>query len=120
VQWGIPNITLQHGLSGFGNGSEGPYENNNRSLQFIDNLSWVRGKHTLKFGGEVRRDVYRQIGNQFARGQFSFNRNATRNPGVTGTTGDALPTSCSTALSVRGRRLHRQSRFPRHDLLFLR
>jgi len=90
VQWGIPNITLQHGLSGFGNGSEGPYENNNRSLQFIDNLSWVRGKHTFKFGGEFRKDVYRQVGNQFARGQFSFNRNATRNPGVTGVTGDAF------------------------------
>ena len=90
VQWGIPNITLQHGLSGFGNSSEGPYENNNRSLQFIDNLSWVRGKHAFKFGAEIRSDVYRQIGNQFARGQFSFNRNATRNPGVTGTTGDAF------------------------------
>jgi len=90
VQWGIPNITLQHGLSGFGNSSEGPYENNNRSLQFIDNLSWVRGKHAFKLGAEIRNDVYRQIGNQFARGQFSFNRNATANPGVTGITGDAF------------------------------
>lgn len=90
VQWGIPNISLDHGLSGFGNGSEGPYENDNRSIQFIDNLSWVRGKHSLKFGAEFRTDKYAQIGNQFARGQFSFNRNATRNPGVPGVTGDAF------------------------------
>ena len=90
VQWGIPNITLQDGYSGFGNSSEGPYENNNRSLQFIDNVSIIRGKHSFKFGGEIRNDVYRQAGNQFARGQFSFNRNATRNPGVSAVTGDSF------------------------------
>lgn len=90
VQWGIPNISLDHGLAGFGNGSEGPYENNNRSIQFINNLSWTRGKHSFKFGGEVRNDVYRQVGNQFARGQFSFIRNATRNPGISGVTGDSF------------------------------
>ena len=90
MQWGIPSIALDHGLSGFGNGSEGPYENNNRSIQFIDNLSWIRGRHSFKFGGEVRNDKYAQVGNQFARGQFSFQRNATRNPGVAGITGDAF------------------------------
>jgi hypothetical protein len=90
VQWGIPSIALDHGLSGFGNGSEGPYENNNRSVQVIDNLSIMRGKHSFKFGGELRWDKYAQIGNQFARGQFSFQRNATRNPGVPGITGDAF------------------------------
>ena len=90
VQWGIPNVTLADGLSGFGNGSEGPYENNNRSIQFIDNFSWIRGKHAFKFGAEIRTDAYRQVGNQFARGQFSFNRNATRNPGASGITGDSF------------------------------
>ena len=90
VQWGIPRVGLDHGLSGFGNGSEGPYENNNRSIQFIDNLSWIRGKHSFKFGGEFRNDEYRQVGNQFARGEFRFIRNATRNPGVAGVTGDSF------------------------------
>jgi hypothetical protein len=81
VQWGIPNVSLT-GYSGFGNSSEGPYENNNRALQFIDNVSWTRGKHSFKFGGEVRRDEYNQVGNQFARGQFTFDRNATRLPSI--------------------------------------
>jgi hypothetical protein len=79
VQWGIPNVSLQGVYAGFGNGSEGPYENNNSAIQFINNLSWIRGKHSLKFGGEVRHDRYNQVGNQFARGQFTFQRNATVN-----------------------------------------
>jgi len=90
VQWGIPAISLDHGLTGFGNSSEGPYENNNRVMQVINNLSWIRGKHSFKFGGEVRNDAYRQVGNQFARGQFSFIRNATRNPGAPGVSGDSF------------------------------
>jgi hypothetical protein len=79
VQWGIPSVDFAGIYSGFGNSSEGPYENNNRAMQFIDNISWTRGKHSFKFGGEIRKDEYNQVGNQFARGQFGFQRNATNN-----------------------------------------
>src|SRR5207253_582423 len=79
VQWGIPSISL-NGYTGFGNDSEGPYENNNNSLQFLNNTTVLHGKHTFKFGGEIRRDSYNQVGNQFARAQFTFQRNATTNP----------------------------------------
>ncbi|MBK5294639.1 MAG: TonB-dependent receptor [Acidobacteriia bacterium] len=89
VQWGIPSVGFDT-YSGFGNDSEGPYENNNRSLQFIDNISWIRGKHSFKFGAEIRNDVYRQVGNQFARGSFGFNRNATNNPALAGRSGDSF------------------------------
>ncbi len=79
VQWGIPNVTLIN-YSGFGDSTEGPYANDNNTLQFIDNFSWIRGKHTFRFGGEWRREHYNQVGNQFARGQFTFQPNATQNP----------------------------------------
>ncbi|BDC48797.1 hypothetical protein F183_A11130 [Bryobacterales bacterium F-183] len=79
VQWGIPSVDFAGVYSGLGNSSEGPYENNNRAMQFINNLSWNKGKHSLKFGGEVRKDEYNQVGNQFARGQFGFQRIATNN-----------------------------------------
>ncbi len=88
VQWGIPNVSLQGVYSGFGNDSEGPYENNNNSLQFVNNTSIIRGKHTFKFGGEVRHDGYNQVGNQFARAQFTFTRNATQNLSLSGISGD--------------------------------
>jgi hypothetical protein len=89
VQWGIPNVSLV-GYSGFGNSSEGPYENDNSSLQFINNFSWIRGKHSIRFGGEIRQDRYNQVGNQFARGQFTFDRNATANLAMAGLTGDSF------------------------------
>ncbi len=90
VQWGIPNVSLQGFYSGFGNSSEGPYENDNSAIQFIDNFSWIRGKHSIKFGGEVRQDRYNQVGNQFARGQFTFQRNATNNLALSGVSGDTF------------------------------
>ena len=79
VQWGIPNVTLIN-YSGIGDSTEGPYANDNNTLQFIDNFSWIHGKHTFRFGGEFRREHYNQVGNQFARGQFTFQPNATQNP----------------------------------------
>ncbi|MBL0158761.1 MAG: TonB-dependent receptor [Bryobacterales bacterium] len=88
VQWGVPNVSLQGVYAGFGNDSEGPYENTNSSWQIVDNLSIIRGKHSIKIGGEVRNDHYNQVGNQFARGQFTFTNNATLNLATPGRTGD--------------------------------
>jgi hypothetical protein len=79
VTWGIPAVGFTR-YSGFGDDSEGPYANDNGALQVVDNISWIRGKHALRFGGEIRRDRYNQVGNQFARGSFIFDINATRNP----------------------------------------
>ena len=55
MTWGIPSVAVTN-YSGFGDDSEGPYANDNNSLQFIDNFSWIRGKHSFRFGGEFRRD----------------------------------------------------------------
>ena len=83
VTWGIPNITLLN-YSSIGDNTDGPYANSNNSLQFVDNLSWIRGKHTFRFGGEYTRQNYDQVGNQFSRGQFTFQANATLSPTKTG------------------------------------
>ena len=83
VQWGIPNVTLNN-YSGFGDGTEGPYANDNNTLQLVDNLSIIHGKHTIRFGGEFRLENYNQVGNQFARGQFTFQPNATQSATATG------------------------------------
>jgi hypothetical protein len=74
--WGIPSISIT-GFSGFGDDTEGPYTNRNHAFEFNDSLSWIRGRHSLKIGGSLRYDMYNQVGNQFARGNFQFQPIAT-------------------------------------------
>jgi hypothetical protein len=74
--WGIPAIGITS-FSGFGDSTEGPYTNRNRAFEFSDNVSWIRGRHSFKAGGSLRYDMYNQVGNQFARGNFQFQPIAT-------------------------------------------
>jgi hypothetical protein len=82
--WGIPDITFSSGTgttknfwSNFGDTQDGPYVVTDPSWQIIDNLSWQKGRHSLRFGFEYNRQTFNQLGNQFSRGQFNFQANAT-------------------------------------------
>ena len=83
VTWGIPSVGLTN-YSGFGDNSDGPYQNDTNTAQFIDNISWIKGKHTFKFGFEYDRQNYNEFGNQYSRGQYSFQPNATQSANHTG------------------------------------
>ena len=83
VTWGIPNVTLLN-YSSIGDSTDGPYANSNNTLQFVDTMSWIKGSHTFRFGFEYTRQNYNQVGNQFSRGQFTFQPNATLGPNFTG------------------------------------
>ena len=51
--WGIPNVSLRGStLSRFGNDANGPFTIDNKVYQFVDNFSWMHGKHSFRFGGE--------------------------------------------------------------------
>jgi hypothetical protein len=86
--WGIPTIGIS-GFSGFGDSTEGPYTNRNKVFEFTDNLSWIRGAHSVKVGGSVRFDQYNQVGNQFSRGSFVFDGRGTGSTTGTATAGAA-------------------------------
>ena len=79
LYWGVPNLTIT-GLSGFGEESDAPFINYDTTIQFVDNFSWTVGKHSFKFGGEVRRVRYNQIGGVVTRGRFSFDGRYTQQP----------------------------------------
>ena len=81
ITWGIPNVVFNGGgFTGIGDANDGPFANNNNTLQFVDKLSWIHGKHTFAFGGEYNRQNFNQVGNQFSRGVFTFQAGATANP----------------------------------------
>jgi Carboxypeptidase regulatory-like domain/TonB dependent receptor len=71
LYWGVPNITIT-GLSGPGEESDAPFINYDTTIQLVDNFSWTVGTHSFKFGGEVRRVRYNQIGGVVTRGRFAF------------------------------------------------
>src|SRR6185437_11952080 len=52
-------------------GGDGPYVINDPIWQIIDNVTWVKGKHSLRLGFEYNRQTFNQLGNQFSRGQFN-------------------------------------------------
>ncbi len=87
ITWGIPNVVFNGGgLTAIGDANDGPFAIDDNTLQIVDKLSWVHGKHTFGFGGEYNRQNFNQVGNQFSRGVFTFQANATKDP-VTGNGG---------------------------------
>lgn len=86
--WGIPQITVS-GLSNFG-GTPGGTIRYSTTFQWVDNVSWVRGKHSLRFGGEIRRERWNASSYTFGQGQFDFFGTATQNPASPSGTGYAF------------------------------
>ena len=49
-----------------------PRGRTSQTYQFLDNFTWVRGKHAVKFGGEFRRAAVENFNDNLERGIFSF------------------------------------------------
>ncbi len=89
--WGVPRINLDHGWTRFGRSfSGGPWSGRDRTLQVINNTSIVTGAHSIKMGGEFRRDHYNQLGAHLATGNFSFFGDATADPSSLASTGESF------------------------------
>ncbi|HWZ55149.1 MAG TPA: carboxypeptidase regulatory-like domain-containing protein [Verrucomicrobiae bacterium] len=91
---GLPNITIAGYAGGLGNpngtrpGVTGP----SPYFDFQDSLSYLRGNHALKFGGEFTHIEADQITTDFRGIQVNFNGGLT--PGLTDCTISSKPASC--------------------------
>jgi hypothetical protein len=91
---GLPNITINGFAGGLGNpngtrpGVTGP----SPYSDFQDSVSYLRGKHTLKFGVELTHIRADQITTDFRGVQINFNGGLT--PGLTDCTINNNPASC--------------------------
>jgi len=87
LSYGTPSVGLGLGLTGFGEQGNGPFVGRTSIFQWINNMSVIRGSHSFRFGGEIRRDRYNETGNAFTRGSFGFGGIATEDPARRGVTG---------------------------------
>ncbi len=71
-------------MSGWGNPTSSPFQIDDKYFQWVDNFSYVRGKHSLRLGGEYRNNKFPQVGNEFPRGQFIFDNRYTNTITATG------------------------------------
>jgi hypothetical protein len=89
---GIPGINLNEATSGMtqlafqnirGLGANGnqPLITNQNDLQFFDNVTWLKGRHTLKAGGSVTLRSREILNADTIVGNFGFNNNQTSNCG---------------------------------------
>jgi hypothetical protein len=85
--WGIPSVTLGNGLTGFGDPVDAPFLDHNGDFKWLDNMSIVKGTHSIRFGGEIRRMRVNEQGNIYNRTNQAFPGTATYNPAATVTTG---------------------------------
>jgi len=60
------------GLSSFGNTYQGPQARHDNTFHYIDNVSWTRGKHYMKFGAELRTYAQNQVFDFLNNGYIYF------------------------------------------------
>jgi len=68
---GVPFVNISGGFS-IGNGWEGELPQVGNSFMWADNLTWVKGNHTMKFGADLRRSRFDQTLYFETSGQFTF------------------------------------------------
>ena len=75
---GFPVIAIS-GYMGMGDDQAASNLDNSRTYQVVDNLSWIRGSHSLKFGGDIRKLKDDATTNNWPFGQMSFTGDITGN-----------------------------------------
>jgi outer membrane receptor protein involved in Fe transport len=69
--YGMPVINVS-GFAQIGSDKADPRQRVDSNWHYIDNISWKRGKHDIKFGYEFRRTTVSQIFNRSFRGRLEF------------------------------------------------
>ena len=83
---GLPQLTFSD-VATLGSPTFLPSRELQNSYTLSENLTWVRGRHTWKYGTEIRREEFTIFQPAAARGTLAFNPTLTDNPAAIGTGG---------------------------------
>jgi hypothetical protein len=88
LNYGIPNISLSNGIEGLSETQPSFFIA--QTIAFSEVLSWIHGKHNVRFGGDYRR-VHRDfLAGSNATGNFAFTGLFTEDPAQDPTTGSSI------------------------------
>jgi len=77
---GLPEIDFGGTFDNLGSSAFSiPRGRTSQSFQILDNFTWLKGRHTVKFGGEYRRASISSFNDNLERGLFSFGPESTAN-----------------------------------------
>jgi hypothetical protein len=85
----IPGVSTVYSAYGAQWGNSVYTDSRQRTTNIKEQLAWMRGSHTLKFGFEYLRGIYRRISNNNTWGSVSFSAAGTGIPSI-GTSGSDL------------------------------
>jgi hypothetical protein len=68
----FPNVSIDDIGMNLGPDPNAPQYNIQNTYQLVDNVTWVKGNHTLKIGGEVRKAISPQLFVQRYRGDYEW------------------------------------------------
>jgi hypothetical protein len=78
---GLPEFDFSVPIENLGaQGFSVPRGRTSQTYQILDNFTWVRGQHTIKFGAEFRRAAIENFNDNLERGIFSFSPDASGVP----------------------------------------
>lgn len=70
MNWGPPSLTFSSGISGLSDGQAAFNRNQTSAISY--SLFWFHSPHNVTFGADYRRQQHNDLGQQNARGSFTF------------------------------------------------
>lgn len=111
---GLPEIDFGGTFENLGaSGFSIPRGRTSQSFQILDNFTWLKGRHTIKFGGEYRRAAISSFNDNLERGVFSFGSSSSGLALCPGNPTDAV--ECSDAGAVTLANYYLGNTFPSVD-----
>jgi hypothetical protein len=88
---GLPELTFSD-VSTLGSSSFLPSDEKQHTFSVLENLTWIAGRHALKFGTEVRDELFTIFQPAFPKGTLNFGSDFTDNPAAPTTGGSGYAT----------------------------
>jgi hypothetical protein len=89
---GLPQISINDGTATIGSAGFLPAIEKQNSYVLSENLNWVHGRHSAKFGAEIRREQFTLFEPSAPRGTLNFASDFTDNPASPTSGGEAFAT----------------------------